>query len=208
MYLEVNYNSCVMDFTLENTHVLLNAKLHACVCAHPYVSLYVHVRTHTDNTQTHKALRKPQHLSFLLLAGAARPSPVPLPGTPSPPAAHPAWRGMLWTPTTPHGAGCWVPRAPAVRRPLGIWRHILSLRPPLQLPAGLEPWERKPGCVGDVRPCCSPLANIPASAPAGQPLGDCFTPCVPQLPAFVVFLFLPFPAAGTFPWEPVTGEGR
>lgn len=60
--------------------------------------------------------------------------------------------------------------------------------------------------LGGVCPHCSPLAHIPASA--GQPFGGCYSPCLPQPSAFVVFLFFPFPAAGTFPWEPLVGEGR
>lgn len=65
-------------------------------------------------------------------------------------------------------------------------------------------------CFGvfGVCPHCSSLTSIPVCAPAGRPLGGCFPPCTPQPSAFVVFLFLPFPAAGSFPWELLVGEGR
>lgn len=57
-------------------------------------------------------------------------------------------------------------------------------------------------------PRCHSLTSIPESAPAGQPLGVASPPGIPQPSAFVICLFLPFTAAGTFPWESLGGEGR
>lgn len=120
---------------------------------------------------------------------------------------------MLWPPPPPCAApgaasqgNLW---APAVRRWLGIWGHVLDLHPPVQLPAGLDRWEPKPGCVGGLVSVSVPTATpSPTSLRLLRRAGplQVAPPLHPSV--FVGFLFFPFPAAGTFPWEPLIGEGR